>query len=605
MSDFRRHWVAYYKEVIRELIITGSSNLNVGATTQLKALLTDNSNSTDVTNIATWASSNTQIGTVNNGLVTGITSGNINITASYDGLDATKPLKVYNVYKIINQIGRTISIVIAGNSYSIANNGSKTIRSQANTRSFSITTPNNIGYSFRLNDNPVPTSITPGTYTITEVSTAVPTITITGVSKVKVGKTINLKAVYNDGHGNETIVTNSSTWSCNDTTKATVSSKGVVSGKAIGNVVITVTYNGITATKNITVIAAEPTLRIVAVDKVKLTSDPDVVLQVVSVKTFYKSGEDLSEVEVSQDAVLTSSNPGVAHVSSPEEASVYDFTGVALNSAGQTTITSTYNGLVATHVLTVLPADVRYYNYVITNNTNDIDYQYVDIKFDSTTYRVSSDSSTELTSTATSAILEITSTPPTNFAFFVNGTRYTNPVTVSSGEVEITLKAVVRIKLSYVQDSVNPSTNPLQLSIQESYENLPVVQIQKTYTGEGELSVHRFAIINLTNILSPSVSSYVLGQAGWQAGTVQNFTMITGVTACVLGVDLDSTSFPIRIMIGYRSGQSINGIQAYPYWFNGDNNSELYIAIAQNPNNWAETIQTFLPKEFQAQIEAV
>jgi hypothetical protein len=123
---------------------------------------------------------------------------------------------------------------------------------------------------------------------------------------------------------------------------------------------------------------------------------------------------------------------------------------VILNSAGQTTITSTYNGLVATHVLTVLPADVRYYNYVITNNTNDIDYQYVDIKFDSTTYRVSSESFTELTSTATSAILEITSTPPTNFAFFVNGTRYTNPVTVSSGEVEITLKAVVRIKLSYV-----------------------------------------------------------------------------------------------------------------------------------------------------------
>ena len=605
MSDFRRHWVTYYKEVIRELIITGSSNLNVGATTQLKALLTDNSNSTDVTNIATWTSSNTQIGTVNNGLVTGVTSGNINITASYDGLDATKPLKVYNVYKIINQIGRTINIVIAGNPYSIANNGSKTIRSQANTRSFSITTPNNTGYSFRLNDNPVPTSITPGTYTITEISTAVPTITITGVSKVTVGKTINLKAVYNDGHGNETIVTNSSTWSCNDTTKATVSSKGVVSGKAIGNVVITVTYNGITATKNITVIAAESTLRIVAVDKVKLTSDPDVESQVVSVKTFYKSGEDLSEVEVSQDAVLTSSSPGVAHVASPGEAYVQDFTGVVLNSAGQTTITSTYNGLVATHVLTVLPADVRYYNYVITNNTNDIDYQYVDIKFDSTTYRVSSESSTELISTATSAVLEITSTPPTNFAFFVNGTRYTNPVTVSSGEVEITLKAVVRIKLSYVQDSVNPSTNPLQLNIQESYENLPVVQIQKTYTGEGELSVHRFAIIDLTNILSPSVSNYVLGQVRWQAGTIQDFTKITGVTVCVLGVDLDSTSFPIRIMIGQRSGQSINGIQAYPYWFNGDNNSELYIAIAQNPNNWAETIQTFLPKEFQAQIETV
>lgn len=85
------------------------------------------------------------------------------------------------------------------------------------------------------------------------------TVTVSAVTTtVSLGSTLQLTAIPKDASGN-VISGLSATWTSSNTSVATVSSVGVVSGLAVGSVTITATINGIAGTAGLSVAVIVPT----------------------------------------------------------------------------------------------------------------------------------------------------------------------------------------------------------------------------------------------------------------------------------------------------------------------------------------------------------
>jgi hypothetical protein len=101
-----------------------------------------------------------------------------------------------------------------------------------------------------------------GTASITVTSASAPapvaTVSVTpNPGSVQVGATVQLTATPKDAQGN-VLTGRTITWSSNATSIATVSSSGLVSGKAVGSATITATSEGKSGTSAISVTAAPP-----------------------------------------------------------------------------------------------------------------------------------------------------------------------------------------------------------------------------------------------------------------------------------------------------------------------------------------------------------
>ena len=83
-----------------------------------------------------------------------------------------------------------------------------------------------------------------GTLAVTVVNEAVTSIVFYGNTTVLVSATAQLTASATFADGSAEIVTNVATWESSDTTKATVSSTGLVTWVATGTATITATYLG-------------------------------------------------------------------------------------------------------------------------------------------------------------------------------------------------------------------------------------------------------------------------------------------------------------------------------------------------------------------------
>lgn len=200
--------------------ITGATNVCTGLTTQLASATTG----------GTWTSSNTAVATVNaSGVVTGVTVGNV--TISYSVTNANGCTSSVSASVNVN-IGTSATITSAG-STTFCQGGSVTLTANsgatylwsngAQTQSINVTTG---GPYTVMVTNAGGCSVTSSATTVT-VNALPTTAAITGSTSLCVGTTTNLATTSVNP-----------TWSSSNTSIATVSATGVVTGVSSGSATI-------------------------------------------------------------------------------------------------------------------------------------------------------------------------------------------------------------------------------------------------------------------------------------------------------------------------------------------------------------------------------
>lgn len=206
-------------------VISGGSTVCIGGTTSLSATPSGGS----------WSSSSTGIATVTStGLVTGVGSGVATISYTTGGCSATRTVSVSGAVSISG--GTTVCV---GSSITLTGGPTGGTWSSSST---SIATITSGGVVTGIATGTVVVTYTSGSCSATRTITVGSSATITGGSTLCAGSSITLTGGPSGG-----------TWICIDSTIAFVSSTGVVTGLATGVATIYYTTGGCSASKTVTV----------------------------------------------------------------------------------------------------------------------------------------------------------------------------------------------------------------------------------------------------------------------------------------------------------------------------------------------------------------
>ena len=319
---------------------------------KLMATYADNSEK-DITNIASWTSSNEDVADILNGVITGYKDGTATLTATYGSktakitvdVDATSVLNASST-DVFLQAGDTKSITLTAElADSSAENPTPDVTSSATWKSSNESVAT-------VSGNGVITAVASGTATITatyggksvKISVDVETARYLEISDDEltlsagdVDRQVYLTATYSTGQTAK--ITDKATWSSSDEDVAYVKN-GLISTYKMGKAVISGTYGGKTA--KVTVYVDIPS---------KLTTDS----KTIRVDVDGEATADLTAVissgdkDVRTEAEWTSASEKIATVKNGV------ITGVA---EGSTTVKAEYGGLSLTYTVKVGLADV-------------------------------------------------------------------------------------------------------------------------------------------------------------------------------------------------------------------------------------------------------
>ena len=340
-------------------VTPASPSVIVGGTVQLTAIARNSSGQVLSGRVVSWASSAPGTASVSSsGFVTGIALGTASMIATIDGKQGSTVVTVRPPAVATVTVTPATSTITAGQTVPLT----ATLRDASNN----ILTGRVVAWSSSnlaiatVSASGVVTGVAAGSATITassEGKTGTATVSITpkpvasvtvtpATATVNVGATTTLSAIARDADG--AVVPGASiTWTTSNSSRATVSSGGVVTGVSVGTATITATSNGKTGSATITVAAAPPG----PVNSVTVAPTTATV-NVGATTTLVATARDANGVVVTGAAITWStSNASVATVSSGGVV-----TGVAV---GNATITATSNGKTGTAAITVqlVPVD--------------------------------------------------------------------------------------------------------------------------------------------------------------------------------------------------------------------------------------------------------
>ena len=250
-------------------VTLASASISTGSTTQATATLRDANNNILAGRAVTWSSGNTAVATVNgNGLVTGVGAGTASITAASEGKTGNASLTV--TVTVVPVASVSVSLASSSISTGASTQATATLRDANNN----VLTGRVVTWSSgntavaTVNGNGLVTGVGAGTTSITATSegktgNASVTVTLVPVASVSVslasssisaGATTQATATLRDANNN--ILTGRTvTWASGNTSFATVSGSGLVTGVAAGTTSVTATSGGISASANVTVTA--------------------------------------------------------------------------------------------------------------------------------------------------------------------------------------------------------------------------------------------------------------------------------------------------------------------------------------------------------------
>jgi len=349
-----------------------SGTVAVGGTLQLTATPKDANGTPLGGRTVTWGSSNTSVATVSaSGLVTGVTGGAATITATSEGQSGTAAITVPTTVPVATvdvtpatasvEEGKTVPLTATPKDA----NGNPLV-GRAVTWASSNTSVATVSAAGLVTGKVAGTAtITAtsegqsGSAVITVVHVPVASVTVApATASVDEGKTVSLTATLKDANGG-TLTGRTVTWASSNTTVATVSAAGLVTGKVAGTATITATSEGQSGTATITVVhvpvasvtVAPASASVAAGGTTQLTATP----------------KDANGTALTGRTVTWgSSNTSVATVSGSGLV-----TGVT---AGSATITATSEGQSGTAAITVtapLPAGQFGHVFIVTEENTD------------------------------------------------------------------------------------------------------------------------------------------------------------------------------------------------------------------------------------------
>jgi uncharacterized protein YjdB len=336
-------------------------SLRAGATQQLSAQGTDSSgHQTVITASVQWNSSNPAVATIaSSGLLTAVSPGTANITASLNGVSATTKLTVVAATATVK------AIAISPASPSLAAGATQQLSltatysdgsSGALTTGVTWTSSNTLVAT--VNAQGLVTAIAVGTSTITASAAGLTASAALSVNAAKtlstivvapaapslvVGATQQFTATAHYSDNSTATVTSSVQWTSSSPSVATINAAGLASAVAAGSATIAATLNGVSGSASLTV-TAPATVTSIAVTPATSTFAAGATQQFTATAQYSND----TSADVTSSATWKSSDTSVATVSAGGLATA--------ENAGSATITASLNGVTGSASVTVSAA---------------------------------------------------------------------------------------------------------------------------------------------------------------------------------------------------------------------------------------------------------
>jgi hypothetical protein len=363
--------------VLSIAITPNTTTLAMGTSQRYKATATlANGGTLNVTSLATWASTNTAIATVNTGLVNAKTvtqpHNPVTISATYNGVIGSITLDVTNATVTSITVTPIAATIPAGAQQqffataTFSDSSTQDVSGNAtwNSNNTSVATVSVVGVAFGVSSSPTPVTISAafggqtGTAQLTVSSATLVSIAVTPTSLLLApGSTANFQAVGTYSDLSTQLLTGLVTWASTNSSVVSIVAGGIATGQSAGPANITASYQGVTSNASQVVVTSSP-LASIAVTPSPATVPEGVALRFTATGTFV----DQSTQNLTTNVTWASSQPSVANIGNAVGQQGLA-TGVA---PGQTSITAVFASVVSAPAATLTVTNVVLQSIAIT-----------------------------------------------------------------------------------------------------------------------------------------------------------------------------------------------------------------------------------------------
>ncbi|WP_293745950.1 Ig-like domain-containing protein [uncultured Paraglaciecola sp.] len=521
--------------IVMTLVIGSSEQLNV------TGQYTDNSNE-NLNSSVTWESSDPSVASIStSGVLLAISEGTTSITASFQGISETLPIRVLQDFVSLSVTEVTSPLKIAETFQLIATSTLANGSSQDSTSlaSWSVADSEVLNVS----DTGLVTALSAGTTSVTatfeglstQQNISVKALTALAISPTTVtlaiasSQQLSLSGIYSD-NSNETL-TNGITWQSSNPSIASISNTGVVLGISVGTVSITAGVGELSSNLNVTIspatlqsiVVSSPIIQIAA----GLTSN-------FSAKGIYSDG---TEQDLSNQVVWSVSDSTIASINSETGLLTALQTGSVSAIASKQGLTSSLSISVSAATLTgiaITPSELSLAKGTIEPIT-------VTATFSDNT-KLDVGSQVEWTN-SNNEIASIESDPSTVSALMPGSTTLTASLSGQQAElsIDVTDAELVSLTLSPINTSI-PLGQSQQYSAQGTFSDGTVQDLTSEVTWLS--SNQDKALISNTQSSPGLADSVALGSTSLTAvlGSIQQNTMLTISNAVLSSIEIQPTN---------------------------------------------------------------